>query len=173
MSKYVGQVKKIFDREFSGKMTYSIVIEGSPLYFRLNNKRYPGIVEVGNVVEFEATENDDGKSAKVVSPVTAGKQTKSPQAQAASGGGTTDWAAKDRSIQYQSSRKDAIEVVGLLLTSGALKLPADKAKQVSVIEAVIDRYTAQFYVDIPELGAIKRTTTEEVEEAAESVEDEE
>lgn len=177
MSKYVGQVSAIYNKEFSGKMTYSIKIDGSPLYFRLNGNRYPGIVEKGNVVEFEATENEDGKSAKVVGAVTSGKAPTSAAARTVAAGsgnsGGVDWDKKDRSIQYQSSRKDALELVSILVTSGALKLPTDKAKQVSVIEAVVDRYTAAFYADIAELGAVKRTTTEEVEEKEETEGDEE
>jgi hypothetical protein len=174
MTQYVGRVAAIYNREFSGKMTYSIKIDGSPLYFRLNDKRYPGIVEKGNMVEFEAEENSDGKSAKVIGAVRAGRAAPTSEAgKGAAVGGGVDWAKKDASIQYQSSRKDAVEFVKLLVQTGALGLPAAKSKQVAALELAVDRYTAQFFADIAELGAVKRTTSEEVEEGEQEEDEDE
>lgn len=172
LTKYVGVVGAIYEKQFSGKLSVSFRIDGSPLYFRTGAHRYPGVVEKGNTVEFEAEENSDGKSATVRGSVAAGRNQPRPSSGGSRDSGAVDWAKKDASIQYQSSRKDALELTALLVSSGALKLPADAAKKVAVLEACLDRYTAQFYQDIAELGAVQRTSTEETQESEQYEEEE-
>lgn len=150
MAKYTGQVFKVYPKEFSGKMNYSFKLEDNPIFFRLGTTRHEGVVEPGSVVEVEADLNSDGKSAKVTSVKKASAQA---QAQVAGAAGT-----KDSAIQYQSSRKDAIEFVILLNTTGTLAslLPKKEAAKVGFLEALVDKYTAQFYEDIGALGAVSR-----------------
>lgn len=55
-------------------------------------------------------------------------------------------ADRQKSIIFQSSRKDAIEVAKLALAQGAVSLPAKKADQMGALMALIDEITAR-YVD--------------------------
>lgn len=156
-----GQVFRVYEKQFPGKpMTYSVKLEGNPLYYRLGTNRFPGIVEPGNVVEFQATDNPDGKSASVVSPVRAGKA-QSPATTAASGTPTVNYAARDNSIQYQSSRKDAIALVDIILREKAYKLPAKVSDQYGAVLDLVDHLTAAFYNDVGTLGAVGRVNETE------------
>lgn len=68
-----------------------------------------------------------------------------------------DWDKKDAMIRYQSSRKDALELVTLLLANGALPLGSGKAdKKAEIILGEVDRYTGRFFREIATLGAVKR-----------------
>lgn len=79
----------------------------------------------------------------------------------------TDWAAKDASIRYQSSRKDALAFLalpGVLEAVGVAKAkPADK---LGIIESTLDRYTATFHDDVATFGAVTRVNAPAVNPAA-------
>ena len=158
MAKFQGQVFKVYEKTFSGKPSYSIKLEDNPIYFRTNAKRFAGIAEPGNMIEFEAEMNADGKSANV-----QGDITKMAKAAAAAASAASPAGARDTSIQYQSARKDALQLVQILLTAGAVKLPAKQAAQVSVIESITDKYTALFFEDIATLGAVTRANGDDGE----------
>lgn len=157
MPKVTGQVFKIYDKEFRGKMLYSIKLEDDPIYYRMNEARHAGIAEAGNYIEFEATPNPDGKSATVKGAPTLVQK---PAASAASSGpsGGTFNAGREQSIHYQSARKDALVFVQLALTNGAVKLPAAAAKKLKALEALVDVYTALYLEDIATGGAVSRAT---------------
>lgn len=169
--KYTGKVYKIYEREFRGKMSYSIKLDDQPLYHRLNDKRFAGIAESGNVIEFEAEPNADGKSTAVKGEVRlAAASSSQPQAATSFAGGGT----RDASIQYQSSRKDALEFLSIAITAGAIKLPAKEAAKLKAMEALVDYYTAGFYEDIGTLGAVSRSNgSGEGEEDVAGVEEDE
>lgn len=148
-----GVVFKVYPKTFPGKPeTYSIKLDGDPIYYRSGTNRFAGIAESGNRVRFEATPNPDGKSAKIEGPVTIVK----PEPQAVAATGTPSWDGRNNSIVYQSSRKDAIEYVKLLLANGALPVPKDKKSIAGFLDAAVDRYTAQFFEDVNTLGAVTR-----------------
>lgn len=151
-NKVEGIVFRVYPKTFPGKPeTYSIKIDGDPLYYRSGTNRFAGIAEAGNRVSFMATPNSDGKSARIDGPVTLMK----PEPAAASG--TPSFGdGRQNSIVYQSSRKDAIEHVKLLIQTGGLPLPKEKAKIAGVIDAAVDRYTALFFEDVNTLGAVTR-----------------
>lgn len=150
--KISGQVFRIYEKQFPNKpVTYSIKLEDNPIYYRTNTNRYAGIAEPGNRVEFMATMNSDGKSARVDGDV------KALAAVAAAPGGTPSMGvSRDNSIQYQSSRKDALEFVGLLVKAEAVKLPAKPADKLGALVALVDSFTASFFEDINTLGAVTR-----------------
>lgn len=173
MSTIKGQVYKIFSREFNGKMSYSVKLEDDPLYYRNGNDN-PGNL-AGKVIEFEAKKNPDGKSGTITSRITV-IDTSSPAGPAPAVTGKTDWAKKDASIQYQSARKDALEMVKLLVSTGALKLPSKQAAQAEALEAAVDHYTSQYFEDIGTFGAVARAngvveTEDKPEASAEDDED--
>ena len=71
-----------------------------------------------------------------------------------------EWAEKDRSIQYQSARKDAIVVLHQKIELGLVSLGSKTAKP-AVREAVyndlLDRETKRLFEDIEKRGAVVRT----------------
>lgn len=168
MSKRVeGVVFKVYDRDFRGKKSYTIKIDGDPTWYRAGGKRWAGIAEAGNRVAFDAEPNEGRDDAKIVSDVVLAKATPAAGGSPSAGGGD-----RGNSIVYQSSRKDALALVALLAQTGALKLPAAQAKKVGVIEAAVDRYTALFFDDVFTLGAVVREAEGTEGEADESEGDE-
>lgn len=154
MSQFVkGQVFKVYPKTFPGKAeSYSVKLEDNPIYYRMGTRRFAGIAESGNVIEFSATPNTDGKSANVDGDV----KLSAPAAVAATGTPALSGSARDNSIQYQSSRKDALEFVGLIVKTDAVKLPAKQAAKLVALTALVDQYTASFFEDINTLGAVTR-----------------
>lgn len=148
--KVTGQVFRVYPKTFPGKPeTYSVKLEDNPIYYRLGTKRFAGVVEPGSVIEFMATLNPDGKSARVDSDVKLASQ---QTAQAV--GATQD--AKQASITYQSARKDALAFVAAILSADAIKLPAKQADKLAAMENLVDHYTAKFFEDTNTLGAVTR-----------------
>lgn len=171
--RYEGVVFKVYEKEFSGRMTYSIKLDGQPLYHRAGGNRYAGIAEPGNRVAFDADANPDGKSTKISGAVTLQS---APQA-AASGTPSMGGDARQNSIVYQSSRKDALAFLDIVVKNGALKIPTPVNAKLGVLEAALDRYTALFFDDVNTLGAVLRSAEGETAEAgqkdAEAEKDEE
>lgn len=68
---------------------------------------------------------------------------------------------RQKSITYQSSRKDAIELVKLLLTSDALPISAAKTKageqkRFDEITAAVEKFTVELYQDVMTLRVVAR-----------------
>lgn len=146
-----GKVFKVYTKEWQGKTLYTIKIDGDPKYYRCGEKD-PGSI-AGKTVSF-AVKKEEATQATVDGKITATAD--SGKSGGASPGTGVDWAKKDASIQYQSSRKDALELVKLLIASTALKLPKAQADIAGVIEAAVDHYTSQFFEDIGSLAAVAR-----------------
>jgi hypothetical protein len=164
MSKITGQVFKVYPSKFK-KGSYQIRLEDNPVYY---NTRKPGPAEPGVTVTFEAEAYNE-KQWDIQGDVTVVKSSSGPAPVSAGGGGP-----RDASIQYQSARKDALVLLDLLLKNGALDLSKVKApSKVGILEATLDKYTAQFYVDIGELGAIARLSTPDEDETPAAEPDEE
>lgn len=67
-----------------------------------------------------------------------------------------EWHEKDLTIQYQSARKDAIEVLKLMQAADVLKLGSKAAEKEGLLLATLDRLTVGFFEDIEARGAVKR-----------------
>lgn len=158
MSKVTGQVWKLFDKEFRGKMLWSFRLENDPIYYRMNENRNAGIVEPGNYIEFTAETNSDGKSAQVKGNVGRVEPAKAPAPASGAGWQGGSNPARETSIHYQSARKDALTLVELAITTGAITLPAKAAAKLAALEALVDAYTAQYLEDVATGGAVTRTT---------------
>ncbi len=181
MTKFTGIVERIYEKQWKdGAPSYTLRLEGSPLYHRMGKNRYTNIAEVGNPVEFDAEENEDGKSTTISkagvhrtsmrnpAPAASGESRPGPVATV-----TTSSASRDESIHYQSSRKDALEFLSIAVTSGAVKLPAKDAAKLAFLEAALDRYTAAFYRDIGTKGALERSTVADSPKESDLPDDEE
>jgi hypothetical protein len=162
-------VYKVYERAFRGQPSFTIKIDNDPIWYRAGNQRFAGIAEAGNRVAFNASMNPDGTSAKVEGPVTLAQPAPAAASGTPSVGGGGD---RNNSIVYQSSRKDALELVKMLLSSGALVLPKQQSKKVGIIEAWTDRYTAMFFDDVFTLGAVTREAEGEDDAPATGDEDE-
>lgn len=152
MAQFSGQVFKLY----TGR-TPAFRLEGDQIYY--NAKTLPAFVQAGAFITFEAGElSRSGKGRDVVEGSIQQQTKASPAGPAASLG------SRDESIQYQSARKDALVMVTLLLANGAVKLPEAPSKRAGVIEALVDRFTASYFEDIGDLGALDRVEPAEVEE---------
>ncbi|MGD9590825.1 MAG: hypothetical protein AB7Q37_18515 [Pyrinomonadaceae bacterium] len=169
MATVKGKVWKVYQKEWKNKTLYTIKIDGNDTYYRCGEKN-PGNL-TGKVVEFEAGE-DTGSGAQVKGKVTV---VDSSTANKGSGGGSVGYdPQRDNRIQYQSSRKDALEMVKALLDKGGVKLPSKTADIAQVIEGLVDHYTAQFFEDVATFGAVARANGDTgEEESTASTDDEE
>lgn len=156
MAQYQGKVSKVFTSRFGG----SFGLEGQyNLYFNTKNALPADVVE-GVTVSFEATPGRNGKSV-YVTDASLKVIAQAPPASAA-GPAPQTFAQRDNSIQYQSSRKDALVMVGLLAAAGCLYNDnTPKAKLAGIIEDAVDRFTAVYFEDIGTLGALDRVPVPE------------
>lgn len=167
-----GRVTKVYENTFDdGNVSVSFKIAGDNRYFRTGKNRYSGIVEEGNHIKFKMQPVSE-KAAKVLGTPKKGSGSEPAAASGAAPGGSNGYGNTDAAIRYQSSRKDALEMAKLILSSDALKLPAKEAAKLAVIEALVDRYTAAFYGDIETKGAVARTAPVAKPKAKDQVEDE-
>jgi hypothetical protein len=167
-----GVVFRVTDRQHSGKTFYSVKLDQVDGWVGMGTKRYEGVIEEGNTVKLGYVVNAKGfenlEKVKLIS-----KGDPAPTAASRSTGGAkagVDWVAKDKAIQYQSSRKDALQFLALIVEQEIIKLPAKTkaAERLAAIEAYLDQYTARFYLDIAEQGAVRRSDDEtEVKEELE------
>lgn len=163
MAQYQGRVSKLFTSRFGG----SFGLEGQHgLYFNTKNP-LPNDVQEGVMVSFDGQMGRNGKSFQVNDASLKVLAAAAPQAASQ---GPSNTSSRDDSIRYQSSRKDAIAVVTLLVTSGALKLPEAQAKKAGVIEDAVDRFTAVYFEDIETLGALDRVPVPEAPKATAAAE---
>lgn len=146
MANYSERIAKIYPSRFGG----SFGLDGQQgLYFNTKGS-LPAFVREGVTVEFEGQMGRNNKSVFVTDA------SLKEVAGAAPAPGPSN-VSTDEAIRYQSSRKDAIEIVKLLLANGALVLPEKAAKRAGIIEASVDRFTAIYFEDIETLGALGRT----------------
>lgn len=168
-----GKVTFVNVKEFDdGGKSVSFKVGGDDKWYRAGKKRYSGILEKGNTIEFEYSSISDS-AAKLTGAPTLVSGKSAGEGGSAPSGGAKDWAKHDGAIQYQSSRKDALAFVTVLVTAGAVKLPAKEAAKLEALEALIDHYTAAYYADIETRGAVARLKgPAKDEEDAEESEDE-
>lgn len=163
--KIKGELKVVKKNDFG---FYSVKIGDT--WYGTGSKKEP-LVAVGDYVEGEF-ELEKGK----YKTITKAGLTKAQGTSAATGAATgtsndAKWAAKDDSIRYQSSRKDALAFLAL---PGVLEGVVGKAKpadKLGIVEATLDRYTAAFFEDVATFGAVTRANATVVDEAAPPADD--
>ena len=109
----------------------------------------------GDEVKFGYTRN--GKYANmefgtvvVVNKGSGNSQTSGNSTSSSSGGGSgsTNWDLKDKRITMLASRKDAIELMGLMISSDSFQLPTKKADRYDVVMEQVSNMTQDLYVAI-------------------------
>lgn len=185
-----GIVFRVHTTNFRGRDLYSFrfVDGGEDDWFRMGEKRYEGIIEEGNEVEVTFYEDRKGQLTVTDAVLLAegepaprasrggrgssrgsssrggrgGGDSSSAKAVPAGGKKEVDWEAKDIKIQYQSSRKDALQHVATLISSESIELPAKtkKGERQTVIDGLVDYYTALYFEDIQGQEAVGRAAAE-------------
>jgi len=119
----------------------------------------------GDSISFSWDANGAFKNIDI-STVTKEQQQQAP---VQSSGGKSSGGYNDTqiSIQYQSSRKDAIEVIGVALAHDALPLPTKKSDRYDAIVAAVNDLTGVFYADVSKTVANGGVVLEELEQAVE------
>ncbi len=145
MAKRKGTVSKIGKSKYS----YFIQLDGDGHYF---NTKYDPKCGVGDVVgvEFEPKGEQRSQIKKVVTlddkGGPKGYQDSGGGYGGGGGGGSYKNDNRQESIIFQSSRKDALVLVGLLLDHETVKVPKGDPGRV-VIEELVDEVTARFIKD--------------------------
>ncbi len=147
--KVSGELKVVKKNDFG---FYSVKIGDT--WYGTGSKNEPAGVAKGDIVEGEF-ELEKGKY-KTITKSGLTKVAKQTSSSAGSTGGATNWAAKDDSIRYQSSRKDALAFLALPGVLDAVVAKAKPADKVGIIESLVDKYTASFFEDVATFGAVAR-----------------
>tara|TARA_R110000772_G_scaffold175148_1_gene287003 strand:- start:347 stop:835 length:489 start_codon:yes stop_codon:yes gene_type:complete len=140
MQGYVNSITSKSGQGARGPWTlFSIEIDGQKFGAGFDKPNVPE----GSYVEFDVVQKGQYKNAENIristaTPpvVTSGSQAGAPVNK------------RDCSIQYQSSRKDAIQMLGVLLTAEAIKLPAKQADKYDAAMAIVEEMTAQFFLKL-------------------------
>lgn len=157
MAQYKGRVRKLFPSRYDGGSF--ALDEFDRLFFNTRNA-LPGFVQPGAVVEFTGELQRNGKSVSVDdSSVKEVVGTAASPAAASGGGGAQSYGDTQRKIQYQAARNSAIDMVANLVAAGALYDPAKTplSKRAGIIEDVTDKFTAIYFEDTDNLGALERS----------------
>ncbi len=168
MSKqFEGVVRSTLERNYRGKKLYSFFLDGVDGLFKLGEKR-PTFKE-GAYVKFSTNdklevEGEIEAQVKAPAPVES-KGEKVEKALTSYEKGIVDRQTADenrqKSIHYQSARKDAIEVTRLALENGAYTLPAKKGLSEAALLAFIDRLTVRYFEDSGLLGHVEKSDAEQ------------
>ncbi len=153
MAKVNGVLKVVKKNDYG---FYSVKIDDT--WYGTGSKKEPSVV-TGDTVEGEFfLEKEKYKTITKDGLKKVSASSGAAPAAATTGGGT-DWAAKDASIRYQSARKDALTLAGIPGVLSAVGL--DKAKpadKMGIIEAFVDKKTAEYFEDIATFGAVTRVS---------------
>ena len=136
-------------RAGKSKFSYFLQLDGDDFYF--NTKFEPKCGE-GDVVGIEYNKQNDqrGQVSKItVIDDNSGGYQKSNSERGSGGGGKSSGGGNDNrqdSICWQSSRKDALVLTGILTSNDLVKIPKGDKGRV-VIEALIDEITVGYFKD--------------------------
>lgn len=155
-----GHLNKISVKQGVGRngpyTMYNIEVDGT---WYGHGFKQPEVPE-GAYIEFDVVQKGQYKNAENVRLSNAAASAPSNPSAAPSGAAPVN--KRDVSIQYQSSRKDAIAVLDVLLSHEAVKLPAKQADKFDAALALLDDVTNQFYLkleDVIEEGGVQLEDT--------------
>jgi len=162
MPKATGIVALVNERPGKYGPMYSLKVEGDETWYGCKSTK-PN-VNVGDAIEFNFSVNPRGYSdadPASISVVEAGAAP-APQAAATEAAPTAGRVAHDRKqavIVYQSSRKDALELIELASTLELLDLPkkGTVADKFNALRIFVDEQTADYYttaMDVYETGGL-------------------
>lgn len=143
-----GRIKFINARDWNGKTLYSIKLEGDEALYMCGTSKPP--VSQGDYVTFDFKQNPKGQN------IVDGKSIKAKAAEvvaaATQGGRESYWNdrqkaddGRQKKIEWQAARNSAIAAADVIITSGALKLPAKESAKYEALLALISDLTRKFY----------------------------
>lgn len=149
-----GKVAFVNERPWQGQMLYSFKLANDEALYVCGTTK-PNVVK-GDFVTFEAKENKRGqmavnmssivrKEGEVLSPSDGAK----PQGWAKSGFNDDK---RQRTIEWQAARNSAIAAAQVILSNGAIKLPAKESGKYDAVMALIADLTKQFFAETATLG---------------------
>lgn len=153
---YNGTVQKVSSFDFNGSKLWSFTLHGTRGFFR-TGKAHPG-VEPNQLIQFDGQADGKGNVKVEPSTITLAKNSESSGVANVVGASTEQSlpATEDRRyatraereslqsrIELQSCRNSALELVGLILQHGELKVGA-KVDKVALIEEMVTNYTNKF-----------------------------
>lgn len=141
MSNVTGVVDRIYD---NGK-AYNLCMGDVWYGYGFKSDGAPEFSE-GQTISFDYV--DRGKFKNINKASIKVEQAAQPGGDAGASKGTGRVDARQLSIQYQSSRNAAIELVGIMLQNSAVSLPAKKAEQFDAVVALVDDLTVKFHNDV-------------------------
>ena len=151
MSKIVGRIdskgSKVINTRNGPATVYSMRVSGEWYGCGFNEP----VGKEGDVVEFDVVMNGQYTNAENITLADAATptdtaETASPQPEFVN--------KRDVSIQFQSSRKDAIQIVGIMLANDALPIKATKPEdKYDIILATTKELTNQLYSDVVSVTA--------------------
>jgi len=159
MNNYTGIVAKATSTPWGDKTIHSFQLEGNKKWFRCND--YPKVT-IGSAIKFD---EDKGKvvleSIQSVEDSEVGATPSTPTASASSSvsAGTAKLpthrkvsTTRDVSIEWQSSRKDAIAIAVAAMNNECIDIPksAAKAKKFDLFRAIILQMTEELYEEVQE-----------------------
>lgn len=130
---------------------------GSLFGFFVDGKRYgagksANGVSPGDWVEFSVTQNEKGYldiDKGSIKPVPAPSGATSPSSVKASAPTTPYVDTRQDSIVYQSSRKDALHFIQVLMDGGLVDFgKAKNADKIAILETYLDKYTEHFISEV-------------------------
>lgn len=143
---------------------WRLKLEGDDTWYSVG-KRYEGILEGGNTVglKFEVSGSVNRvEGVKLIakgSPAAAGQTNQAGKDDYWAGKAKQDAAAIPR-IAYANARDHALRMVQMQLSAGGLVLPKKAAEIKSAIDGYVDLYTAAFFADAKDQGAVGRMSKE-------------
>ena len=157
MATITGIIEKVWENQTSAGTTYAYVVDNT----RYGSYKTKLNVQEGDNVTFSATQkgnfwNIDTKTVKklaasAASPAGNTSNAAAPEAKSWSGG-KRDTNVQD-AINYQSARKDALQLLDILASNQVIDFgKATKAKAFETALAYVDKLTVRFFEDTKALG---------------------
>lgn len=158
MGQVTGTVKFFNEKPWNNKILYSVKLQGDNNLYRLGEDAM-GLAEgVAAHITFDTKEKNGQKTYHITAVDVQQKQQRAAPGAPANSGGGGGGVDRNASIVYQSSRKDALQFLALLIGQDIVKLPAKtKVQEREVaVNGLLDKYTAQFVADVESQGAVVR-----------------
>ena len=151
------KVKGTVTKASKGKYSWFLQLDGDDFYY---NTKYEPKCGEGDVVGIEFTPKGDARGniqkVKVLEDNSGGyAKANSERAESSGGGSSGSGGDRNSSIVFQSSRKDALVYVGLLLQEEAFAIKGKPDLRRVQLDELLDEVTARFYQDAIDPSKVK------------------
>ena len=160
-----GKIAFVNEKNWNGKTLYSLKLQNDDALY-MCGERKPN-ANKGDFVSFGFKEGGNGRHSVDVKTI----EVKKAEVVSAGSGNfgkmeNTSYDKRQETIEYQAARNSAIAAANVILTAGALKLPAKEADKYKVVVELIHDLTGRYFAETKTLG--KGPDPEEVKAEAEA-----